>query len=73
MTDNDFEYQHAREKEREVRNFMIQLLGGIAAFPIMLMLFTYLDNAGRPHRWAEFFYRLGLDYWSSPILQWLFR
>jgi hypothetical protein len=73
MRDDEYEYERSRAEERAKREFAVRLLGGIAAFPTLLLIFTWIDNAGKPHRWAAFFHRLGIDYWGSPTLQWLFN
>ena len=73
MTDDEWEYHLAREREHETRLLVFRILVAIFSFPAFLMLFTYIDNAGQPHRWAIFFYRLGIDYWNNPVLQWFFH
>jgi len=73
MNDDDWEYHLARQREHETRQIIFSVLVTILSFPAFLMFFTYIDNVGRPHRWAAFCYRLGIDYWASPTLQWIFH
>jgi len=73
MRDDDLEYERSRAEENFKRQVIRVTLGALGWIIVAPALWTWIDNAGRPHRWAAFFNRLGIDYWSSPTLQWLFN